>query len=502
MGLYLKIENPGVAPPEAFTLFGATTKRYTQNPLIIGTFGSGNKHSTCLLLRESLNPVIFCGNLKLSFYTKPRNVVGVTGKATEHRQVCVRYGGKDAGGGSRSGEEELSVTLDYGTHDWHSMSLALREYVSNALDAYFEQFVQPDDYKDRAKLAAHVRAVRKAVKLEVVEENQVRAAKGGQTTRVFVPFTQQVQEWYGKLGTWFLHFSEPDNVVEPILGKRNRNQSETLRPVIYRRGVWVREITSTRLESLYDYNLADLQLNESRTFDDWNARYEIARQLSGADAVFLVPLFRALKERRLVWERCLEKYGLTCDLGTDAAEDERRKRNWQVAFEAVAGENGVLVTKEATGAVESAVVGKGFVPVVADEAPGLLEAAQTLGIKTDAVVLTEDDKAQRTFSEATPEVRAALDWCWDVLVRLDMTNGKEKPPCGCFYEPVREGSQTWGLYREGKCLIHTDIAGGDVEFLRVAMMEEVAHHVTGATDFSRDFQTFLVRLAVALARRS
>ena len=66
-----------------------------------------------------------------------------------------------------------------------------------------------------------------------------------------------------------------------------------------------------------------------------------------------------------------------------------------------------------------------------------------------------------------------------------------------------------GYYRNGEVFINSDlagsvsvIAGSDAlsnRLLKVAL-EEVAHHVTEATDSSRDFQDFVLELAVKQAR--
>ena len=67
-----------------------------------------------------------------------------------------------------------------------------------------------------------------------------------------------------------------------------------------------------------------------------------------------------------------------------------------------------------------------------------------------------------------------------------------------------------GFYREGVVYLHRDLGGsGSVvggrqaisDRLVVVALEEVAHYVTGATDNSRDFQNFLLDVAVKLARR-
>ena len=66
-----------------------------------------------------------------------------------------------------------------------------------------------------------------------------------------------------------------------------------------------------------------------------------------------------------------------------------------------------------------------------------------------------------------------------------------------------------GYYRDGVVFINADLAGsGSVVAGRQALsdrlvqvaLEEVAHYVTGATDNSRDFQNFLLDLAVKLSR--
>ena len=326
--LYLKIENPGVCPPEGFTLFGATTKRRTSNPLVIGTFGSGNKHATCLLLRGGYNPTIFCGSLGMNFGTRARRIVGVS-NTVESRQVIVRYRGKDAEGRSRTSEEELSVTLDYGTADWPSVSLALREYVSNALDACFEQ-------------GMNVEQARKAVKVEVVDEAQVRAK--ADHTRVFVPLVPDVQRFFDDLGKWFLHFSSPELVQTAILPKGGRNVTEGKQvAVIYRRGVFVREFLSTEQPSLFDYNLCDLKLNESRTASDWDVKHHAGQAIAGADKQTLARVFRAMRDTSANWwELSFDSYALSPDYVLDE-EKTKREATWQAAFTAVAGDDAVLM---------------------------------------------------------------------------------------------------------------------------------------------------------------
>ena len=74
----------------------------------------------------------------------------------------------------------------------------------------------------------------------------------------------EVFAFYENLGKWFLHFSEPDSLSKAILPKKNRNLGDRKTAVIYRRGVRVREWSAFDTESLFDYNLNGLSLDEAR----------------------------------------------------------------------------------------------------------------------------------------------------------------------------------------------------------------------------------------------
>ena len=120
MATYLKIENPGVCPVEGFVLLGCTSKRLADNdsPYTVGQFGSGAKHGVNVLLRAKLFPVVFCGNHRLEFGTKPGKMKALEGEAGYNR-VVVRHGGTDEDGTSVTYTEELSQTDEYGVLDWN-----------------------------------------------------------------------------------------------------------------------------------------------------------------------------------------------------------------------------------------------------------------------------------------------------------------------------------------------------------------------------------------------
>ena len=485
MGVFLKIENIGVCPPEGFTVLGVSLADKSSHQGVIGQFGSGNKHGVAVLLRHGLSPVVFAGTLRLEFSTRPQTVAD-SQASKEFARVVVKYGGTDqTTGASRSSSEDLGFVLEYGRQDWTEVALALREFVSNAIDRSIREW---GDWS--------------GVRIEVVDESQVRARRD--CTRVFVPLNSEVFAFYENIGKWFLHFSEPESLDKAILPKKNRNLGDRKAAVIYRRGVRVREFTASETESLFDYNLNTLTLDEARKCSDWDVQHHCGRALASGDKGILATLFcRLLSSNKPVWE-----YGFNaCSLQPsyqDTAEDVKRKRrNWQEAWAQVAGEKAVLTGEGTRNQLER----KGFTPVVAPE--NLVNAAERYGVNTPGKVLSVDEMVGREITEASPDAQAAADLVWDWLEAVGLTNGKAKPPVRCFTSILDGGTMLNGYYRDGTVFINSDLAGGSSAFagpqalpdrlVKVAL-EEVAHYVTGATDNSRDFQDFLLDLAVKLAR--
>jgi len=523
---YLKIENPGVAPEEAFYLLGASMSRGSDNARTVGKFGSGNKHGVAVLLRAELPPTVFAGNLRMEFGSKPQRVNNGI-RTAEFGQMFVKFGGKDTDGTSRSGTKELTQVVEYGASDWTTIDLALREFVSNALDRAEEESDNAfnlawqrennitsenrntDDVRTRftAALAEHRKGSKpwENVTVEVVNENQVRAKSG--TTRIFVPMNPEVLQFYNDLGKWFLHFSEPENLGKTILGKRNRNLGNRKSAVIYRRGVRVREFESSDIPSLFDYNLENLELDESRKVDDWRVQGEAGRAIAKADSFPLARLMQSYLQDETVWEHQFPEWALVPAYSDSSEQLAARQAIWQDAFTAVAGADSVVATKNGGEMAKR----KGYKVVEASEA--FVKAAEKYGIRTPDKVLTNDDKEGRTVSEASPSMVEAVEWIWSVAEKHGMLNGKQFPKVAAFTKIMDAGSQTLGFYRDGTVYINTDLAGGNVETsvaagatatslsqqLLVTATEEVVHHITGATDNSRDFQDYLLNLLVKLA---
>jgi hypothetical protein len=483
MPAYLKIENIGVCPPEGFTVLGVSLADTSDNQGVIGQFGSGNKHGVAVCLRNNLAPVVFCGTLRLDFFTRPQTVAD-SKASKDFGRVCVKYGGTDpATGTSRSATEDLGFVMSYGEKDWNEVALALREFVSNAID----------------------RAIREhgdwcSVKIEIVDEARVRAKR--EHTRVFLPLTTEVLAFYNALGKWFLHFSEPESLDKAILPKADRNLGDRRAAVIYRRGVRVREFESSDMESLFDYNLNNLTIDEARKASDWDVRHHCGQALAGADKDVLAILFsHLLNSDRPAWEFTFDTYALQPSYRDSAEDQERKRRNWQNAFVQVAGEAAVLTGEGTVKQLE----GKGYKAVKAPE--GIVNAAARYGVQTPAQVLSADEMSGRLITEPTESAQAAVDFVWRTIESCGLNNAKSKPPVKCFTSLLDGGTMLNGYYRDGTVFISGDLAPSGVSDVRNSpdrllhvAVEEVAHYVTGATDNSRDFQDYLLGLAVKLMR--
>ncbi len=469
--MYLRIMNPGVAPSEGFTIFGVSTSRYSDQSQTIGKFGTGAKHSVNLLLRNNINPIIFCGRLKLEFYTRPLSVNdGIS--SCDFSRVCVKYSGQDETGKSKSSTEDLSVTLESGVFDWTSCDMALREFVSNALDRSHRQLGNFS-----------------GARIEIVDKPRAKSDH----TCVFVPLTLEVQKFYNELHKRFLHFREEPNLGKKLLPKANRNISPKNSTMVYKKGVFVREYSENELPSIFDYNLGEeLTMDESRHCDDYSIKAAVGKAVANAKCGELAPILKAIVAGEKVFETTLDSYRLKDTYATETVRKSQEKE-WQAAWEAVAGPNGVATTKSPH--IGEYVKKKGFSPQVI-ESEGWYAALESHGIRTDAKVLTDVEKKGSTVSPATLDMIAAVNKIWNLLTVYEATNGKQKPEVMAFTEVMDGESQRLGYYSfsDKKVYLHTDLGVGQSPMLLQTALEEVVHHVTGSGDMSRDLQDFLFRL--------
>jgi len=453
-----------------------------------------------------LNPIIFCDQLRMDFYTERKSMAGAGGKLYPIDEVMCGLSGKDRGDDGAihqvNRQKDCGWTLGMGRIDWSDVSFALREFVSNAIDsavqegeiklvqAYInDRYAKEGAFAESKEIIDEVIASYKAnysdVSVDIVEENQVRAKAG--TTRVYIPVNDTVEDFQKNLGKWFLHFSEPELVNSTLLPKANRNlMAGHVGPVIYRRGVRVREFSLSNLKSLFDYNVNDLEIDESRNANDGSALASAGRALAVSDVDVIKKYLIAILTETPMWESTFGYY--------EFQNIAKNLDNWALAVESVFGSNVVFVGNE-NKIAEEAAARKGYKVVrLPYELYGQF-SYQTCGrFRTIHSILDRDDIAGRELCEASESMQESVNRIWSRLESINYTFGKPCPPVSGFRYLVHAEGKTNGYYwRDGIYL--NDTLGAGMEMDQVSL-EEIAHHITGATDNSRDFQEFLLSVAV------
>lgn len=476
---YLCIQNPGEAPVEGWTTLGVSTTRYDGTTRTIGQFGSGNKQSINLLLRMGIQPIVYCGLTRLEFFTEK---MPVNDGLTEHdfHKVMCRITGKIEDK-SVNRVVDCGFTTEYGVQDWNNIDMALREFISNAIDRTERQ---EGDFQPSLK-NGHL-------SIFVVNQNKVRAKAG--FTRVYVPYITEVIRYHSELGKRFLHFSEPENLDRKLLPKKNRNfHSDSA--VIYKNGVFVREVAD--LPSIFDYNFSsELELDESRNVNDWRVKEAAGYAFRDAEAQDLATIFRSLMGHQEYWEHDLERNHLSTRFVYDTDKVDRIKENWKSGWELAAG-TGVMCSQEMF--IMEIVEKKGYhaVPI---RATSWLEAANIIGsIPTYTKIISSHEASGITLVPPTDWALKSVNMVWQWLESAKLTFGKSKPKIECFEKAMSAGQTLNGFYNDDTVYINKSCADNGInKFLLKVALEEVAHHITDATDMSRDFQDYLLKLVVEL----
>lgn len=214
---YVKIVSRSVTTPEDMFTLGVSTSRGKADK--IGQFGSGTLLGTLAWMRAyGTSPVFMINGKKVVFETK--EILKSDGEPFQQVLMCH----------SRK-KTPLNVALEYGTLDWPTACLGLREWISNAIDGS----VEGTDPKTLIKLTSKIEA----------SDDEVA---------VFVPYTDLAKEYFDNIEKYFLHFAGKnlDKVIEKDSVSKCR---------IYRKGVFIRELKE---DSLFDYNMM-FDINECRT---------------------------------------------------------------------------------------------------------------------------------------------------------------------------------------------------------------------------------------------
>lgn len=424
--MYLMIQNDKVANLEALTVLGLSTSKGSDK---IGQFGSGQTHGVNLLLRNKLTPTIYLGDKELKFFTKS-NLLG----DKQYDEVWYDFNGS---------QTKLAMCLEFGELDWNSTDMALREFISNALDA----------------------SGKEGTVVKIVDE--VKPQNG--FTRIFVPITESIRDYFNNLSTKFLHFIHREN--EQFIEKSDNSPAR-----IYRRGAFIRQVDSP-LPSLFDYNL-DIKIDECRNLNDNSCEKAAASALSVDDKAIEVFLKSVIQGDNM-WEHEMY-YGYF-----SIANSAYWKKCWKKLTK-----NSVICMSDLTKHIAQQ---KGYNAIIVTG--NVYSILKRVGIPCDLDVLDKHEaEGGKTFEPTQAKITMQRVWRW--LTEVNMTNDKKMPKLKCFDQNMDAGSIVHGYYKEGTVYINVDS-----EHCEQTMLEELAHYITGSTDMSRDFQEFAFKFATRMAKK-
>lgn len=472
MTQYLMIENKGVAPVEGFTLLGVGTTGSCGIDGAIGMFATGAKQSINLLLREGIPPVVYTDLLCLEFGTEG---ICVDEYLNRHKfqQVTCRITGKDMSGRQINRTEKLGWTIDFGQHDWTDVKMAVREFISNAIDRTLKEM--GDFNKD--------------ITIEVVPQKSVRAKKG--YTRVFIPINEELKGYYLELDKYFLHWFKGVNTKESGTLKKACRETSPGAAVIYKKGVFVRELWEN-IPSIWDYNINDLKLDECRNADNYTVKTYIAYELAYAGQNERETLIRALKNGgNFIETSQMSAY----DLNRALERKQSIKQDWLNAWNRVCGPRAVACSD--VFGISSFVEGKGYTPITI-KSEAWKKFLVNCGVPSETSVLTYEEQEGITLVETPNDLNSVFNEVWNHLVQFKMTGNKDKPGLKTYAKNMEAGQLSRGYYKNGTIYVHQDIAGGRTRELLKTVLEECAHYITGATDASRDFQEFAFSYGVEM----
>ena len=449
---YLAIRNPGEANRNIMSLIGASTSRNSGQEGVNGEFGSGLKHALAVFLRLGMRPIDCCGLSKAEYFTKP-----VFGDGKTFNEVYAKYSGTE------NKTKSLNFCVEWGEKDW-KLHMAIREVIVNAIDGADKFLRSADGYKQ--------------VEVEVVKSP--RAKKG--YTCFYIPYTPEVEQIYRQFGEMFLHFTHQKELHHRLI---NKIKQEEVR--FYKQGVLV---ANSPGKSVFDYNFDNtFELDESRNADEYKVRGAAAEIWADASPADLAKVFKEVNGNIDIWESRLSDYKLGGKYDPPNIIDVRAK-NWSQAWFAAFGDKAVGVSSMLVNG--QCLINKGYRPVVMPV--NWLSAMEILGLPTETSVLTQDEKEGKVFVEPTQAMRDAIDWAWNVYDGLGLTNGRSKPKIKSFKKLVSGGSIQQGFWDSVTEEVHLNADLSEGDFMREVALEEVAHHVSKAEDFSRDLQCFLFKV--------
>ena len=468
---YLLIENRAKVVPsvEAIRMLGVSFSR--GNDSSIGQFGSGAPCSLALLARTPnengdgslLDGAKLCLGKDVFTWSTVDHVLR---DSSGNRQFRSEIRMKKQNGGSW----DLNISTEFGALDWTDESMAVREFVSNALDGA-EQF--DGTYG--------------TFRIEQIEgDPKVCRAKDGYI-RMYIPVNYRISQYVQDIEKYFICLKPGYDPNAKVIPNEHGGPAR-----VYRKGVLVGEFGK---RSLFDYNINRISLKESRVVDSYEAEYQCACAISTASADVLAEFIKNVNACNPsgLWESSFsvshvnpaERYSLT------STEKAAAKLRWKEAIDKVMPND--VICESAL--IQRMVASKGLNAVVpVNSAFG--ELLKGMGAKSSEQVLNRNEIEGKEIVEPTQNVIRCLYVVWSLMESMGLTGGKSRPGVKCFHQHASVEGMA-GYYRPlgDTVYINSEHSEDRGCYLMSIMIEEVSHYITGAHDCTREFQDFAFKAA-------
>lgn len=409
---YLRIhsKNTNVSVTDMFTL-GVSTARGTDK---IGQFGSGCLMAVLTWLRLfGDSPRFFVNGEKVRFSFSDQPMAN----GDTFGQVYIHYKKKTP----------LSVSLEYGIKDWTDSGMALREWISNALDQ-----------------GETLDCISMVDKIEPTTEG----------VTVYIPVNMEVLKYWKNIQNYFLQATDTQDVKFIRKGVLSKMR-------VYRRGVFIREFDEL---SWADYNL-DFDISENRNGSS-DSMIEKCYRHAG----------RYLSKEDAEW--------LFSKVLNEATSFER---NWNCWYAILPSLYGPIIEGNLYVPINAAKMNEDAIPVPEK----WYDMIVSINPELDGLAkLSKAGKAGLTILEPSQQAKSNMQKVYDIFDMLGLTNGKALPKLESFTTTNGQMPKALGMYCPRS---QTISIWRDQEASLQTMIEEMAHHLSGKEDCTRQFQEFIFR---------
>lgn len=424
----------------------------------IGMFGTGTLNAIAILVRKHLweGSKICLGTDVYTIIPKAEETQDARGNINHIVRIYLKK--------QNGGLIDLNITAAYGIDNWHTVDMALREFISNAIDGQI-------DYDGKIQ----------NVKVEVTESD--RASKD--CVRVYIPMNAEVAEYMDNIKNNFICTRFTYNPKQVVLPKNEPGPSR-----FYRKGVFAGEFGEN---ALFDYNLPDLKIDECRIVDSDVARRSAARAIM-LNKNMLVRYFKAAPD---CWERKdISTYYFSPQNYSYDDECAKIRENFEQALTSVLGVNKVVCQNKNEADVLRA---KGYEPEIIEDSYLYEGIKQKTTLKKISDVLSKNEREGRMIVDTLPEHIRSFDEVWDMLVSMNLTANKKKPSLTSYRRvEMHDGRDAFAMYdfTNKEVLINADYTSGTN--LIQSLLHELGHHITEALDGSLPMQEFGFNVAARL----